>query len=194
MPQHIKWRRHPSRSGLICWDMAQDTRRLTFVFEGWEGFHRSIVEAIRPLTADQLAHRTTSEMRSVGEIAWHIALGRVEWFERIGRPEAGALLREMEPRGDEALEAAELVEWLERTWKVVEATLERWTVDDIAATYRQPYQGKVYAVSRQWVIWRIMAHDIYHGGQLSEILATIGVIPLQLTLLGGHLTEPPLAE
>ncbi len=72
-------------------------------------------------------------------------------------------------------------------------TLALWTVDDLAETYNHEYQGRVYAVSRQWTIWRIMAHDIHHGGQLSELLAMQGLFPLELTLLGGHLTEPPQA-
>jgi uncharacterized damage-inducible protein DinB len=75
---------------------------------------------------------------------------------------------------------------------MVAATLDQLTVDDLPATYEQPYQGKVYAVSRQWVIWRIMCHDIHHGGQLSELLAMQGIEPTELTLLGGHLTEPPV--
>jgi len=77
---------------------------------------------------------------------------------------------------------------------MVESTLAHWTVDDLSHTYRHSYQGKIYAVSRQWTIWRIMAHDIHHGGQLSELLSMQGITPLELTLLGGHLTEPPIVE
>jgi uncharacterized damage-inducible protein DinB len=77
---------------------------------------------------------------------------------------------------------------------MVAETLGQWTVENLTVTYRQPYQGKIYAVSRQWTIWRIMAHDIHHGGQLSELLAIQGIEPTELTGLGGHLTEPPIVE
>jgi uncharacterized damage-inducible protein DinB len=174
--------------------MSNRTRELSFVYEGWEGYQRSIASAIAPLTPEQLAFRASSQMNSVGELAWHIASGRVDWFIRLDAPGSKELTQEMEAVDVASLRADELVEWLNRTWQMVETTLAQWTVDDLTETFRQPYQGKVYAVSRQWVVWRIMAHDIHHGGQLSEILAVQGIFPTELTLLGGHLTEPAVVE
>lgn len=172
--------------------MSPETHRLTFVYNGWDGYQRSLVEAIRPLNAEQLAFRAAPPMRSVGELAWHIAAGRVDWFKRINPAGCAELEPEIARRGaaSEPFSAEELVGWLERTWAMVEATLRQWTVDDLTATFEQPYQGKVYAVSRHWVIWRILTHDVHHGGQLSEILAIQGIEPPELTWLGGHLTEP----
>jgi len=171
------------------------SRALSFVYEGWEGFNRSIVNAVAELTSEQLAFRATPDMRSAEEVAWHIADGRVDWFIRLDAPgssELAATIKARDGKPPVDYTNADLVAWLNRTYEMVEATLAQWTVDDLDVTFEQPYQGKVYAVSRQWVIWRIMAHDIYHGGQLSEILAMQGVVPLELTLLGGHLTEPPV--
>lgn len=172
--------------------MANSTERLQFVYEGWEGYHRSLVSAVRPLYENQLSFRLSPEMRSVSEVVWHIAAGRVDWFQRLNAPGSEHLHSEITERtaSSKPFDAEELVEWLERTWKMVDATLAQWTVHDLPATFEQPYQGKVYAVSRQWVIWRIMCHDIHHGGQLSELLAAQGIVPLELTILGGHLTEP----
>jgi uncharacterized damage-inducible protein DinB len=168
--------------------------QLSFVYEGWSGYQQSLVSAIADLTADQLAFKPSAEMRSVGEVAWHIGDGRVDWFTRLSAPGSAALEAEMNSRSSSPLDAKQIVDWLNRTWDMVEATIGQWTVDDLSVTYRHSYQGQTYAVSRQWTIWRIMAHDIHHGGQLSELLAMEGVVPLELTLLGGHLTEPPLAE
>lgn len=155
---------------------------LEFVLDGWDGYHQSIVDAIRDLNAEQLAFRGAPDMRSVGEVAWHIADGRVDWFNRMGVPEADELSK---------VEKGDLVSWLDRTWQMVAKVLKAWSIEDLKVTFEQPYQGKVFAVSRQWVIWRIMCHDIHHGGQLSELLAMQGIEPLNLTLLGGHMTEPP---
>jgi uncharacterized damage-inducible protein DinB len=168
---------------------------LSFVYDGWDGFHRSIVNAVADLTPLQFTFRASPEMRTVGEVAWHIADGRVDWFRRIDAPGHADLQAEIEKRKGsppESFDAAELVAWLNRTWEMVAATLAQWTVDDLSVAYHHTYQGKVYAVSRQWTIWRIMAHDIYHGGQLSEMLAMQGIFPVELTYLGGHLTEPPV--
>lgn len=168
---------------------------MSSVYEGWEGFNQSIVNAVADLTAEQLRFRATQEMRSVEEVAWHIADGRVDWFIRIGAPsseELSALISARDGKPPASYTSKDLTGWLNRTYEMVEATLGQWTVDDLDVTFNQPYQGRVYAVSRQWVIWRIMAHDIYHGGQLSEVLAMQGIVPVGLTLLGGHLTEPPV--
>ena len=75
---------------------------------------------------------------------------------------------------------------------MVANVLQAWSIADLKVTFEQPYQGKVFAVSRQWVIWRIICHYIHHGGQLSELLAMQGFEPLLLTPLGGHITEPPV--
>jgi uncharacterized damage-inducible protein DinB len=141
-------------------------------------------------------------MRSVGEVAAHISIGRIEWFHRMGAPgssELAAKAREFQTSSESAERvlagsAGELTRWLELSWNMVARTLETWTVGDLALTYRHPYQGKIYAVSRQWTIWRIMSHDIHHGGQLTIMLGAQGIVPLELAELGGHLTLPPLAD
>jgi uncharacterized damage-inducible protein DinB len=88
----------------------------------------------------------------------------------------------------------ELVRWLEASWKMVESTLSSWTVADLDQTYRQPYQGRTYSVTRQWTIWRVLAHDLHHGGELAVMLGTQGIALPELGDLGGHLTEPALIE
>jgi hypothetical protein len=49
-------------------------------------------------------------------------------------------------------------------------------------------------VSRQWTIWRILTHDVHHGGQLALMLGTQGIPVFELGDLFGHITLPPLAE
>ena len=173
-----------------------DTHRLDYVYQGWEGYNRSLIHAIELLTPENFAFGV-AEMRTVGELVWHIGDGRVDWFTRLEAPGSKELEKEVtarERKPPNSYEAADVCDWLERTWQMVDLTLKQWTVDDLPETYRQPYQGKVYAVSRQWTIWRIMCHDIHHGGQLSELLGMQGIFPTELTLLGGHLTEPRLLD
>jgi hypothetical protein len=59
---------------------------LATVFEGWDGYQTSLVQAISPLTPEQLAWRPAPELRSVGEVARHISLGRITWFRRMEAP------------------------------------------------------------------------------------------------------------
>jgi uncharacterized damage-inducible protein DinB len=53
---------------------------------------------------------------------------------------------------------------------MIAGTLDQWTVTDLARTYRHEYYGKVYTISYQWTIWRIMTHDIHHRGELALML------------------------
>ncbi|MGC4047893.1 MAG: DinB family protein [Armatimonas sp.] len=182
--------------------MASETTSLLTVFQGWDGYQQSLVAAIRPLTAEQLSFRLTPEQRSVGEIAAHIAFGRLDWFSRMGAPGTAELVEKAAPYWkpwgpvSEAINdnGLEIIHWLEATWSVIEANLTRWTVEDLNWTYRQPYGGKAYLVSCQWVIWRIMAHDIHHGGQLSTILMAQGIEIPELGDNGGHIIEVPLEK
>ena len=169
-----------------------EVHSLSFVFEGWDGYNRSLIQAVSPLTPEQLSYRSHPDMRSVGELAWHISHGRVDWFRRMPAPGSEELWVAIQSTERDPSEPSELVAWLERTWSMISETLSNWTVEDLRESYPHEYQGKVYAVSRQWTVWRILTHDVHHGGQLSELLAAQGTFPLELTQLGGHLAEPPI--
>ncbi len=77
---------------------------------------------------------------------------------------------------------------------MVSYNLDHWTTADLWETYRQPYQGVIYSVSRQWTIWRVIAHDLHHGGELAFTLGLQGIAIPELGDLGGHLNLPPVAE
>lgn len=175
--------------------MSDEPVTLSTLFEGWDGYQTSLLHAVQPLTPDQLAWRPAPWLRSVGEVAAHIALGRVVWFARMPAP--GSL--ELEPEARLASEPAlaqdkdGLVSWLVHSWQMIADTLQQWTVRDLSRTYRQEYGGKIYSVSYQWTIWRILTHDTHHGGELSLMLGMQGIEAFELGNLGGHLTMPPLA-
>ncbi len=174
------------------------------IFDGWNGYQTSLVYAIQPLTREQLRWKPLKQLRSIGELARHIALGRINWFARMDAPGSKELAAKIEvwdhdPEGnryvaEKALEidceAGALVHWLEATWEMIDQTLNAWTVEDLSVTYRHVWRGDVYEISRQWTIWRIMSHDIHHGGQIARILAERGIEAFELRALGGHIVSP----
>ena len=188
--------------------MPTDTDSLMTVYEGWDGYQQSLLQAITPLTSEQLAWRPAAHLRSVGELVRHIALGRIEWFLRMDAPGSRELASrisawEEDQHGNRYVieagvvgteHADELAQWLAASWHVIDQTLKAWKVDDLKQTYRHTWRGNIYAVSRQWTIWRIMAHDIHHGGELVVMLGTQGLTNFELGDLGGHIIEPPLAD
>jgi uncharacterized damage-inducible protein DinB len=177
--------------------MTAEAHSLMSVYAGWDSYQTSLVHTVAPLSPDQLRYRPAPQLRSVGEIASHIGLGRIDWFQRMDAPGSAALASQAAALPSQASIAenpAEVLAWLEKSWQMIEQTLTTWTVADLARTYLHPYRGKTYAISRQWTIWRIMAHDLHHGGELAMLLGIQGVAVPELGDLGGHLTEPPLAE
>src|SRR5689334_22410718 len=144
--------------------MGSETIALSTVFDGWQGHQISLVKAVEPLTREQLSYRSVPGLRTVGEIANHIASGRVDWLARIGEasPELARQVQAWDERDGASEDAAELARRLEISWQLVEDKLKSWSVADLPRVYPLPYGGKTYAVSRQWVLWRIMAHDLHH--------------------------------
>jgi len=181
---------------------------LAEVFEGWAGHQTSLVNAIAPLTAAQLAWRPAPQLHAVGELARHISLGRIGWFARMAAPGSAALVNqiatwEQDSDGNRdiveralpiAEDATALVHWLELTWQMIDETLNTWTVADLAQTYPHTWNGQTYAVSRQWTLWRILTHDVHHGGQIAMMLGMQGIEVFELGDLFGHITLPPLAD
>lgn len=133
----------------------------------------------------------------MGEVASHIAFGRVDWFARMQAPGSLELKMKAETLGAESAIAGnknEIARWLEDSWQMVANTLSQWTVQDLWRIFRQKYYGNIYNVSYQWTIWRILGHDLHHGGQLAIMLGIQGIDIPELGDLGGHINMPPLAK
>jgi uncharacterized damage-inducible protein DinB len=177
--------------------MPEEIHSLLNIFKGWDGYQISLVRAIASLSREQLAYRPAPHLRSAGELAYHISKGRFDWFQRtfgVGSTETAHLVSDWLTEDAIEEQSAELVRGLEVTWQMVEDALRNWTVDDLAQTYPLSYQGKNYALPRQWILWRIMAHDLHHGGELAVTLGMQNIAIPELGDQGGHITEPPLAE
>jgi uncharacterized damage-inducible protein DinB len=177
--------------------MTTDPLSLATVYSGWDGYQVALVRAIAPCSPDQLRAHPAPHLRSAGEIARHISTGRVDWFQRTFGAEAATLADRVAAWQPEELveeDVAELVRGLEASWQMIQDALRRWTVADLAQTFPLTYQGTTYALPRQWILWRILAHDLHHGGELAVTLGMQGIALPELGDLGGHLTAPPEAE
>jgi uncharacterized damage-inducible protein DinB len=177
--------------------MTTDPQSLATVYRGWDGYQVALVQAIAPRSPDQLRWHPAPHLRSAGEIAHHICTGRVDWFQRTFGVETTMLAGRVGAwRPEELVEEdpAELVSGLEASWQMIQDALSHWTVADLAQTFPLTYQGTTYALPRQWILWRILAHDLHHGGELAVTLGMQGIALPELGDQGGHLTEPPVAE
>jgi uncharacterized damage-inducible protein DinB len=160
---------------------------LTPFYKGWDVYQQLLVQAITPLTPDQLALRSAPHMWSIGQLVTHMVATRVGWFHMWmseGSPDI-AQLAAWDENEEPSRAAVELVAGLEMTWQMIQQALARWTPADLEQTFQNPYLSEAErkakpARSRQWIIWHVLEHDLHHGGEVSQALGMHGLVGLDL--------------
>ncbi|MCL5999039.1 MAG: DinB family protein [Chloroflexi bacterium] len=147
------------------------------ITQGWHDYQVLLVKALAPLAAEQLALRAAPSLRSIGENATHMIGARARWFNGLmGEGDAAfAAMGTWDRKGMPVRSAAELVQGLQDTWQVMQAALARWTPDDLQHLYEGKYGDEPYSLSRGWVIWHLIEHDLHHGGEISLTLGIHGL-------------------
>ncbi len=162
--------------------MVQESQLIPSIFQGWEDYQASLIVAIAPLDDDELAFRVSPDLRPVRKIVAHIIGARARWFYKL-MGEGGdefASLATWDHQESKSWNAEELVSGLEATWKGMQAAINRWSAEDWQQTWTREYAGESKTLTRQWVIWHLIEHDLHHGGEVSIILGANGVQGLEL--------------
>ena len=155
---------------------------LDVIYENWRGYHEKLRNCIAPLTDEQLLLQPAAGMWPLGQIVQHIVAVRAGWFSGTLQDNDEMMNAYMEwgQRESPARSAAELAQGLDKTWDFIEARLQRWTAEECAKTFPDEWDGQLYEVSRSWVIYHVMEHDLHHGGEISLILGMNGLVTLNL--------------
>ena len=163
--------------------MAEQTLSLTPFYQGWGSFQKNLIKVIAPLSPEQLALRTGPHHWSIGHVAQHIVGNRVWWFQLWmgeGSPEL-APIADWDSDGQPTRSAAELVAGLEATWRMIENALAHWTPADLGQVFPAPLslseaeRNTFGDLTRQWIIWHVLEHEILHSGELSLALGMYGL-------------------
>ncbi|GER90005.1 hypothetical protein KDW_41670 [Dictyobacter vulcani] len=161
--------------------MSETSETLAFFIQGWQHYQEQLCKALAPLSAEQLALRAAPNLRSIGELAGHIIAVRVGWFYynlEEGDEKFAAFNTWAEP-GSPPRSGSELVSGLEQTWQVMQEVLERYTLADLQSTVQDEWKGQIYTLTRGWVIWHVMEHDLHHGGELAYSLGMHGLAAIE---------------
>ena len=159
--------------------MAEGNFTLTTFYDNWKAYQDHIKAAVAPLTTGQLALEAAPHLRTVGQLALHIIGCRAGWFtytmgENWG--DEGKTYAEWDARGASMRTPAEMVEAFERTWQGMADCLARWNDDDMRKTFEDDWgDGKIVHLSRAWIVYHVMEHDLHHGGELSLTLGMHGI-------------------
>lgn len=166
--------------------MTNKTSSLMTCYSGWGSFQRMLVKMITPLTSEQLSLPTGSHHWPIGLVVQHLVGNRVWWFHHwMGEGDDGiAPLAHWDPADvveQEPLDTAEMVTGLETTWNMIAEALSRWTADDLPQVFSPPdvmseeEKSMFGDLSRQWMIWHVLEHEILHAGELSLALGSYGL-------------------
>jgi hypothetical protein len=102
-------------------------------FDSWQDYQEALKRAIAPLNEEQLGRRLVPGRRTPGEIAEHIVFGRALHLKRT----LGEAADELTPlirwgdADDPPHTAAEILQGLEQTWRVIVEHLRRDSPTDI---------------------------------------------------------------
>jgi uncharacterized damage-inducible protein DinB len=147
-------------------------------YQGWQTYNQRLVDVIRPMTMDQLQLRPAPDRWPIWATVGHTAGVRVYWLcDVLGEPGADttpfpdtAAGIGWEDDEDHPRSADELVQALETTWAIVQGCLDRWTPEMLDEAFAREYGGEQQVHTRQSVLMRLLTHDAYHCGELSQTL------------------------
>jgi uncharacterized damage-inducible protein DinB len=161
--------------------------RVARLYPDWPRYAARIVDAVSPLSAEQLDLRVATSEAPVWAIAAHIAGARTYWLCGVfGEPGA-----ERTPFSDPFADgweddlthprtAGELAWALGSTWTVVADCLERWRVEALGETAERRWGDTIQVHTRASVLNRLAAHDAFHAGEISLLLGANGVGDMDL--------------
>ncbi|HXG40519.1 MAG TPA: DinB family protein [Candidatus Limnocylindrales bacterium] len=152
-------------------------------YSQWPEYNRRLRDVVAGLTDAQLGIQPGPGRWPLWATIGHLACQRVSWLCGFaGEPGA-----ETTPfpdalytcPGDEDLEhvlgPAELVAALDSTFRIVEAVLDRWTIDMLPDVIRRDFGGDLWVHTRASVVQRVFSHDVYHCAELNEALGRVGL-------------------
>ena len=157
-------------------------------YDHWPQYNRRLTEVVAPLTDEQLAVRPDAERWPVWATVAHTAGVRVYWLCGVfgepgaeGTPFEDPLSGEgWEDDPDHPRSASELVEALDTTWAIIDGVLDRWTPEMLAEPFERWYGEERQVHSRASVLQRLLTHDAYHCGELSQTLGIHGLPQIDL--------------
>lgn len=156
-------------------------------YDRWPQYNRRLTEVVGAMTDEQLAIRPAPKRDPIWATVGHTAAGRTYWLCGIvGEPGAETTPWPdsdgdgWEDHLDHPRSAPELVWALDSTWAIVDRCLDRWTPEMLDETIERRYGDQVQVHSRASILQRLLTHEAYHCGELSQTLGIEGLPQIDL--------------
>ena len=152
----------------------------------WGLLNRRLVEAVEPLSEEQLASTLGPDRWPLWAVVGHLACQRVFWLcDFAGEPGAATTPftnAAWSCPGDEdlvnVLDTAQLTRALASTFAIVERVLKTWDADSLTEVIDRSDLEDDWRHTRGFVLERVHAHDLWHAAEASEILTALGLPPI----------------
>jgi uncharacterized damage-inducible protein DinB len=157
-------------------------------YDRWPQYNRRLTEIVGAMSDEQLAIRPSREGSPVWATVGHTAGVRVYWLcGVVGEPGAETTPFNDPLSGigweddlDQPRSAGELVEALDTTWAIVDRLLDRWTPEMLDESVERSYGDERQVHSRASILQRLLTHEAYHCGELSQTLGIHGLPQIDL--------------
>jgi uncharacterized damage-inducible protein DinB len=168
------------------------------VFRAWPIYNQALVDAVGAMTEEQLALRAAPDHMPVWGTIAHLAGSRVYWLCGIlGEPGAETTPFH-DPANDPGWEddpdhprsGTELAGLLGVTWRIVDDCLGRWSAADLDEQFTRVGPTGTQHHSRAQILLRLVSHDAYHVGEISQLLGAHGHEPVYIWRPDA-VTDPP---
>jgi uncharacterized damage-inducible protein DinB len=156
-------------------------------YDRWPQYNRRLREVVAPMTPEQLAIRPSQDRWPIWATVGHTVSARVYWLNGvIGEPGAETTPWP-NPDGygweddlDHPRTAEELVGAIDTTWTVLDGCLDRWTLDMLDDQIERSHADQRQVHSRSSILQRLLTHEAYHCGELSQTLGINGLPQIDL--------------
>ena len=157
---------------------------LTAIYRGWETYQGYLIQALTPLSNEQLQLGVAPSLWPISRIARHIIAARVYWYHailRMGDPEIFKPMQTWDDFEVPVRSASDIIGGLRTTWKLMQDAIASWSTADLESSIsRRRSDGTEETLTRQWIIWHVIEHDVHHGGEISIALGANGLTGLDL--------------
>lgn len=157
-------------------------------YDRWPQYNRRLTEVVGAMSDAQLAIRPSPGGWPIWATVGHTAGVRVYWLcGVVGEPGADAtpfpdaLSGEgWEDDLDHPRGATELVLALDTTWAIIERLLDDWTPELLDEMVERSHGSTRQVHSRGSILQRLLTHEAYHCGELSQTLGIHGLPQIDL--------------
>lgn len=148
----------------------------------WPQYNRRVRDVLASLSANELAIRAAPDMLPIWALMGHTAAMRVYWLcEIVGEPGAGSTpfwdgaTVDWADDLDHPHTGDELAAAYDATFAIVDGCLDRWTFEMLSDDVERNYNGAVQIHTRGSILQRLLTHEAWHAGELSQTLGINGL-------------------